>query len=60
VLERAKLRALPIVNQAGEAAPMVTTCCNACRACWTANLLGLATAGLTAVGVVVRRILRRA
>jgi len=59
VFERAKMRALPLVNQVGEATPMVTTCCNACRACWTSNLLGLAAAALGAVALGARRLARR-
>jgi hypothetical protein len=59
MFERAKMRALPVVNQATEAAPVVATCCNACRACVTANLLALATAGAVALLVPARRLVRR-
>ena len=29
----------------GEHAPMATVCCNACRTCWTTNIIGLFVAG---------------
>ena len=37
----------------GEHAPMAAACCNACRACVTTNLAGLALAGLGTAGVAV-------
>jgi len=43
----------------GEHAPMTTACCNACRACVTSNILAIATAGLAATGLGVRRAFRR-
>ena len=58
MLERAKIRALPIAARA-ESAPMVATCCNACRTCVSTNLIGIATAGLTAAGVGVAGFARR-
>jgi hypothetical protein len=43
----------------GEHAPMATVCCNACRTCATTNLIGLATAGVTAAGVAAAKLVRR-
>jgi hypothetical protein len=43
----------------GEHAPMAAVCCNACRACATTNIAGLALAGATAAGVAVNRLVRR-
>lgn len=43
----------------GEHAPMATVCCNACRTCVTTNLVGLATGGIVAAWVGVRRFLAK-
>jgi hypothetical protein len=41
----------------GENAPMAAVCCNACRTCVTANLIGIAAAAVSgAVYAVVRRL----
>jgi hypothetical protein len=42
----------------GENAPTAAVCCNACRTCLTTNLIGLATAGVTAVGYAAARFAR--
>jgi hypothetical protein len=44
----------------GEHAPAATVCCNACRTCLTANLIGVATAALAGAGFALRNALRRA
>jgi hypothetical protein len=59
MLERTKARALPMLNASAEHAPMVTTCCNACRTCVSTNLLGLGMAGIAGAAVGVRRLARR-
>jgi hypothetical protein len=46
------------VGKYGENAPTAAVCCNACRTCLTTNLLGLATAGVVAAGVGIRRFAR--
>ena len=61
MLERAKMRTLPLVNRMADVSPVATGCCNACRSCLTANAVGL----LAAVGAVlaapfVRLVRRRA
>ena len=38
---------------------MAAVCCNACRTCTTTNMIGLATAGVTAAGVAAVRFARR-
>jgi hypothetical protein len=63
MLERAQTRMLPVVNKAGDHAPMVAVCCNACRTCVTTNVIGLvfaAGAAVAAVFVAFFRRLRRA
>jgi hypothetical protein len=52
-------RAVQLAARYGEQAPTAAVCCNACRACVTTNLLGLATAGIAAVGLRVARLTRR-
>jgi hypothetical protein len=39
-------------------APQAGVCCNACRTCVQSNLIGLALAGVLAVGTAVPRVLR--
>ena len=60
MFERTKARALPLMNQAADSAPVVTACCNACRACATTQITGLAMAGLAGLGLGIRRLMRRA
>jgi hypothetical protein len=43
----------------GEHAPMVATCCNACRTCVTTNALTLLTGAAAGVGIVVSRFVSR-
>jgi hypothetical protein len=43
----------------GEHAPAAAICCNACRTCVTTNLVGLATGGIVAAWVGVRRFLAK-
>jgi hypothetical protein len=43
----------------GDNAPMAALCCNACRACVTTNLFGLALAGLVGAGAVTTAFARR-
>jgi hypothetical protein len=42
VLERAQVKALPVVNRAAELAPATQACCGVCRTCATTNVLTLA------------------
>jgi hypothetical protein len=42
----------------GENAPTAAVCCNTCRTCLTTNLIGLATAGVMAVGYAAARFAR--
>jgi hypothetical protein len=44
----------------GENAPMAAVCCNACRACVTTNILGLALAAVAGAGAAVAGVARRA
>jgi hypothetical protein len=43
----------------GEHAPMVATCCNACRTCVTTNALTLLMGAAAGVGIVVSRFVSR-
>jgi hypothetical protein len=59
VLDKTRMKALPIVNRAADFAPAAQACCGACRTCMTTNLFSLAAAGLAGAGVYVARVLRR-
>ncbi len=43
----------------GEHAPTATACCNACRACVTSNVIGIAAAALAGVGLSLGRLFGR-
>jgi hypothetical protein len=51
----ATLRVSEVTARYGEHAPMATACCNACRTCVQANLLGIAFGGVTAAWAFFRR-----
>ena len=59
MLERAKVRVLPTLNNVAEHTPVATACCNACRTCVSTNLIGLAMAGIAGAAVGVRRLAKR-
>jgi hypothetical protein len=42
----------------GDNAPMAAVCCNACRACVTSNLVGVALAGVAGAASLMRRLVR--
>jgi len=48
-------RTAQAASRYAEHAPVTTACCNACRACFTANVFSLVTAGLAAAGMKFRR-----
>jgi hypothetical protein len=52
-------RAGQVAGRYSEHAPMATACCNACRACVTANVLTLLIGAAAAVGVFFARATRR-
>jgi hypothetical protein len=58
MLERAQVRALPLLNKGVDLTPTVQTCCGACRTCVTTNLIGLATAGIAATSYGIGRLAR--
>jgi hypothetical protein len=51
MLERAKIRSLPVLNKTVDLAPAVQACCGVCRTCMTTNVLTLA--GATAAGATL-------
>jgi len=55
----ATMRVTQVAARYGEHAPMATACCNACRTCVQTNLLGIALGAAAAVGVSVKRLVRR-
>jgi hypothetical protein len=55
MLERVQVKALPVLNRAGEYAPAAQACCGVCRTCATTNVLTLAAgAGIWALAKVRR------
>jgi hypothetical protein len=50
-------RPAQLAGKYGEHAPMATVCCNACRACVTANIAGVLVGALAFVGVGAKRLL---
>jgi hypothetical protein len=59
MLERASVKALPLANRAGEHAPMIGVCCNACRMCATSSAIGIIVAAAGAIGAFAARLVRR-
>jgi len=57
MLERAQIKALPVLNRAGELAPAAQACCGVCRTCATTNVLTLL--GAAAAWVLTRVRVRR-
>jgi hypothetical protein len=51
-------RVAQVAGKYSENAPMATVCCNACRTCWTTNIVGLFVAGAGGLVLGVRRIAR--
>jgi hypothetical protein len=52
-------RMLDVATRYGESAPLVTTCCNACRTCATTNIATLALGAFAAAGSGVARFAKR-
>jgi hypothetical protein len=53
-------RAAELAAKYGESAPTAAVCCNACRTCVTTNLVALAAATASAIGLGAVRVARRA
>ena len=53
-----KGRLTQAVTRYGDVTPQAGVCCNACRTCVQTNLLGLALAGVAALGTAAPRLLR--
>ena len=59
MLERTKLRALPLLSKTGDLTPAVGACCGACRTCVTTNVFTLAAAGAVGLAAYARRLFSR-
>jgi hypothetical protein len=59
VLDKTRMKTLPVLNRAADFVPAAQACCGACRTCMTTNLFSLAAAGVAGAGVYVARLLRR-
>jgi hypothetical protein len=60
MLDKTRMRTLPVLNRAVDLAPAAQACCGACRTCMTTNVLSLAAAGIAGAGLYVARLVRRA
>jgi len=52
-------KAVQVATRYGDHAQTAAVCCNACRTCVTTNLVGVATGGVMAAAIGVRRFARR-
>ena len=59
MLERTKLRALPIVDRAAGLTPAAQACCGVCRTCATTNVIALALAAVGGLGLYLGRAVKR-
>jgi hypothetical protein len=60
MLERAQVKALPLLNRSVEIVPAVQACCGVCRSCMTSNVFALAGAGLATLGLYAKKVIRKA
>jgi hypothetical protein len=60
MLDKTRMRTLPVLNRAVDLAPAAQVCCGACRTCMTTNVLSLAAAGIAGTGLYLARLVRRA
>jgi hypothetical protein len=60
VKQIATLRVSQATAKYGEHAPMAAVCCNACRTCVQANIVGVVVGAVASAGVALRKRLRRA
>ena len=59
MLDRAKTRALPVLNRVPDVTPAAQACCGVCRTCATTNILALAGMAVTGAGVYLARFAKR-
>jgi hypothetical protein len=59
VLDKTRVKTLPVLNRAADFVPAAQACCGACRTCMTTNLFSLAAAGIAGAGVYFARLMRR-
>jgi len=59
MLERAKTRAVPILNRVPDVTPAVQACCGVCRTCTTTNTVALGGTLVTGAAVYLVRFGRR-
>jgi hypothetical protein len=59
MLERAQIRALPLLNKGVDLTPTVNACCGACRTCVTTNVVGVGLAALSWIALRAGRLVKR-
>jgi hypothetical protein len=58
MLERAKTRALPMLNRVPDLTPAAQACCGACRSCMTTNIVTVAAGAVAGAAYWIARRLR--
>jgi hypothetical protein len=56
MLERAKTRALPVLNRMPDVTPAAQACCGVCRTCTTTNIVAVGGALVTAGALYAARL----
>jgi hypothetical protein len=59
MLDRARTRALPVLNRMPDLTPATQACCGVCRTCATTNILAAAGAALTGAAMYLSRFFKR-
>ena len=59
MLERTRMRTLPVLNRVPDLTPAAQACCGVCRTCATTNILALAGAAFASASLYVARLFRR-
>ena len=59
MLERTKMRTLPVLNKAVDFAPATQACCGACRTCMNTNIMSALAAGALFAAAPVVRLAKR-
>ncbi len=59
MLERTRMKTLPLLNRVPDLTPAAQACCGVCRTCATTNLLALTGAALASASLYVSRVFRR-
>lgn len=59
VLERTKMRTLPVLNRSADLVPAAQACCGVCRSCMTTNVVTVGAAAVAGAGYFLARHAKR-